>query len=82
MVRDFRESLVAFSGAWCASTATKTLRLRRFCGCPHRPTLTALMQAAGVVSLSGKVAGQRKAGPPPGPALSASGSPAYRFRAR
>jgi hypothetical protein len=40
----------------CGSTATKTLRLRRFRGCPHRPTLTALMQAAGVVSLSRKVA--------------------------
>jgi len=68
-------------GSSCGSTATKT-RLWRFRGGPHRPTLTALLQAAGVVSLSGKVAAQMKGRASSGPALVASGSPAYGFRDR
>jgi hypothetical protein len=66
----------------CGGTATKTLRLRRFRGCPHRPTLTALLQAVGVVSLSRKVAAQMKGRASSGPALLSSGSPAYGFRGR
>jgi hypothetical protein len=51
---------LSLSTATDAAARDQTLRFRRFGGCRHRPTLTALLQAAGVVALSGTGAAQMK----------------------
>jgi hypothetical protein len=69
LVHDFRQGRCSFQRRLLPQQGDQTLRFPRFGGCPHRPTLTALMQAAGVVSSSRKGAVQLKGPGSSGPAL-------------